>query len=368
MMKKQALVGMLIATLVLSDGIGVYAYGMEGKSSNSLSVNVETANSDLLDNYNNISENVSLGDIQCETVTIEKAAVDSPCNETAYSESAIVETCSREYNCLKVDTNLEVSENGVKHSKRYGSEGFDSIILETLDDAKKNALGKHKNCYKKSILSTIKSTKWILNTRNVRQTYCNRIYYLEYGDQVGMIPSGTCVQVTGSIMAEYYTRKGFAKTYEGAKYINAFKEMLYITFFDNQIHFKKLGNGEVWSSGTEDYYVPTMYEKFYQRHNNKTRGFRETDVDNLYSFIKNTISFSRPVHGGFVAPDKSAHAMSICGAYEITVEYKEKKKGKAKTKKYVYLVVNDGAKDCDDGNKRVQYIQKKYLDGIVTLS
>ncbi len=57
-MKKQALIGMLVATLVLSDGIGVYAYGMEGKSSNSLSVNVETANIDSMDNYNSIPENV----------------------------------------------------------------------------------------------------------------------------------------------------------------------------------------------------------------------------------------------------------------------------------------------------------------------
>lgn len=350
---------MLVATLVLSDGIGAYAYSMEGKSSNSPRVNVETANSDLMDNHNSIPENVEIKKALVETQYSETAKTETVSVETANVESVPVESASVEKKKHKYDAKKSDSD---ARRDRSGAAGIKDIIIETLDGAKKDAKNKHKDCYSKSVLKCEKSTKWILNTRNIKQSYCNLIYSID--QKLDYIPSGTCVQVAGASMTEYFTRKGFSKTYEGAKYIYAFSEMLLRTMMDNQITFVKGKNG-VESSGTHPHYFPYMYEYFYLRHNKKTKGYL---WDHDYESVKNLNKLSRPVHGTFYAPNKDGHSMVINGAYEITIEYKEKKKDKSKTKTYVYYTVNDGYKDSTKGDGRVQYVQRKYCGNITTLS
>ena len=74
---------------------------------------------------------------------------------------------------------------------------------------------------------------------------------------------------------------------------------------------------------------------------------------------------AKPVVGKFHSPRRSEHGMVILGYYDVEVYYK--KNGENRTTTFRYYAVNDGYKECYEGNYRVQYIADRYIDLIFKL-
>lgn len=68
-----------------------------------------------------------------------------------------------------------------------------------------------------------------------------------------------------------------------------------------------------------------------------------------------------PVKGKFVALNEDCHAMVIAGYYDITVKYKKSRSSSYSYITYRYYTVNDGWKHSTKGDRRIQYIRRKYL-------
>lgn len=189
-------------------------------------------------------------------------------------------------------------------------------VLDTPTRVKSKLLFTNYPCYKKGIISKKQTTKYILGVKNYNQKWLN--WYYNKCRKANI--DGSCTEVAGTSLQEYYTRKKYAKTYAIGDYR----------------YFKRPLIG----------------------------GFM---TKNLYNRVKAKNATGKPVIGHFRV-GAEGHSMIIIGCYkyEYYVQATKKNSSKVKATKYVYAVC-DGWHDCAKGDERVAYIFADYLKSITEL-
>ena len=226
------------------------------------------------------------------------------------------------------------------------------IVLETLDDAK-NAAIKDTKGSSKTIYKAVQS-KWILGTTNISQGWMNAKYKKEYPKQAKL--TGTCSEISATILTEYYNRKKRCVILPSAGRM----QQEWFKPFANYIETaKSLGIYPADSDGGTCYEY-RMTTPFYKKYNKSMKSIHYTK--NVSDKIEELHNKAIPVIGGFTAPNGDGHSMVIAGYYDITVKYKKKGKNTYSYITYRYYTVNDGWQHCTEGNKRIQYVRRQYLD------
>ena len=165
---------------------------------------------------------------------------------------------------------------------------------------------------------------------------------------------GTCSIVAGTSMAEYYTRKGYAKTLGHSSYKKIFTSMVQMGY----------GSGAYNGTTTADskfYKVLSAYYKSYKK--NKYGYFIRDSVD---YFVEANNKNAKPVVGHFHTTG-TGHSMVIAGYYDVTVKYQKTKNSRMQTKTIRYYAVNDGWTNSTSGDARISYIDSKYLKSITRI-
>ena len=224
------------------------------------------------------------------------------------------------------------------------------IILYSLDDVEKDALKNYASCYSKSVIIR-RTSQYICETYNYNQTELNRYFKSEYNRAI----DGSCSLVASTSVAEYYTRKNFARTMGHSNYKPLFGMLTTIGFSTGAYNGASTDSTKLYKVVNSFYniYSKTGYGKCYTR-----------DLENT---IKRYNKNKRPVIGHFVAPNNDAHAMVIAGCYEATVTYKQKKNSTPKKNTMKYYVVNNGWFSATSGTKRLSYVRSDYLKNSITI-
>ena len=247
----------------------------------------------------------------------------------------------------KTKTNVELSEKEVTQCK----DTMSKCVLSTIDDMKADALKDYKNYYDKSADAKLTSN-YLLLCYNFKQTDLNVYYKTEYGVNI----SGSCAMVASTSVAEYYTRKGFAKTLNYSKYKQIFSSFVSLGIGSGVYDRKKTYCGRLYDV-VNKYYCSYDYW-----------GYGKNTTTNIENEISKYNKNKKPVVGHFRAPSGDGHSMVILGYYDVTVKYKKKKSdSKYKTNKIRYYAVNDGWENCKSGDKRVSYIRSSYLTSGITI-
>lgn len=156
-------------------------------------------------------------------------------------------------------------------------------------------------------------------------------------------------------MAEYYTRKGYAKTLGNSKYKRIFGTMVTLGYGTGAYNGKE-------TTRNKFYKVISAYYDIYEK---------MKDGEYVQSLVAKRIKEynekKKPVIGHFTAPNKDGHSMVIVGYYDITVSYQKTKQSKVETKTVRYYVVNDGWSYATSGGERISYVRDTYLKSITKI-
>lgn len=245
-------------------------------------------------------------------------------------------------------TNKESSE--AIYECAASKKNMEECVLDTLNEVEKDVLKNFSKYYSKKANVKRKSV-YLLSTYNYNQRDLNIFYKKEYG----AIINGSCSMVASTSAAEYYTRKGFAKTLNSSKYKNIFSSMVLIGF----------GTGAYNGESTQYSKLHQVIGTYYNSYGKSGYGkYVTTKVgDEITAYNKK----QRPVVGHFQAPNKDAHAMLIVGYYDVTVNYKKTKDSKPESMTVRYYAVNDGWNNATSGEKRISYIRSDYLKNGITV-
>lgn len=224
-------------------------------------------------------------------------------------------------------------------------------VLDTPTRVKSKLLFTNYPCYKKGIISKKQTTKYILGVKNYNQKWLN--WYYNKCRKANI--DGSCTEVAGTSLQEYYTRKKYAKTYAIGDYRNAFTKLVDLGIKNGAYNKKSTQNGLAKN-------ILTDYYRYFKRP--LIGGFM---TKNLYNRVKAKNATGKPVIGHFRV-GAEGHSMIIIGCYkyEYYVQATKKNSSKVKATKYVYAVC-DGWHDCAKGDERVAYIFADYLKSITEL-
>ncbi len=283
-------------------------------------------------------------------------AISVPEVEEAYCETGIVtpkeETPMTETSAVQREFGHSCELETIKEQERQeqehatGALSMSDVILETLTDAKNDALSKYSNYYSKSIVSTIKSM-YILSTYNYKQLYMNAVY--------GKI-SGSCAEVSATSVAEYYTRKGYAVTLGHKNATDIFTKMVNYGFI----------TGAYTGTSTYTSKLKMIYTEYYKGYKKSLTGKYITS--GIETHINNYNIYAKPMSISIQAPNGDDHTVTVAGLYDIIVKYKKKKGDAYSTSTYTYYAINDGYKGSTSGDARIQYVRKKYVYGATYIS
>lgn len=247
-----------------------------------------------------------------------------------------------------------------KENAAYSSLPVTEVAVETVEECKTEALGRaaaagYSSC---SIYSV--DEKYLLATNNYDQTYLSSGFEITYKTDA----PGTCSEVAGTSVAEYYYRKGYGGTLGHSDRQTIFNRLL-LEATECGAYPAHPKNGGTYSSKFKN--AMTGYYDYY---NVDLKGNYDTLL--LKSKIENSLSSYKPLIGNF-STSASSHAMCICGYYDITVRYK--KTSGASSYSYItyrYYRVNDGQKSGfvqyeNQTNDRLQYIYEGYLTSITRI-
>ncbi len=322
--------------------------------------------SNLLQNYAYGKSNVE--NVKCEVSASEpKEVSDSEPREVSASEPREVsasepgEVSASEPREVSASEPREVSvsepknkyetKQEFKYDKEATKKEMDKIVLSTIEDMKEDALLPYKSYYKKSVDDCKLVSKYLLDTYNYSQTELNAQYQKEYGSKV----SGTCSEVACTSIAEYYTRKRFAKTLGYNKYKNIFNSMILLGY----------GIGAYDGMGTDVGSIYKIVNSYYTTYGFKGYGTRKTI--SIRSNISDYNKKKKPVLGSFVSPKGEGHSMVVAGIYELKITYKKTSKSKQKSVTVYYYAVNDGWYKATSGDNKISYIDEKYLKNGITI-
>ena len=251
--------------------------------------------------------------------------------------------------------------------RKVGKVSIRDLIFETSDDAVEDAK-KTCNRYSGAKFVSSKGNYYSLNystntikSVNYSQSDLNAFYYSYKKKKV----NGTCAEVAMTILSEYYNYKQYCEILEKTK-----KNKRSISYW--QIYFC-----DYIDLATKEKYFPAREEKggtklgyyhvfklFYDMFGKKVEGKASyATKSEMKELIKHILKYNnRPLIGDFFASeedDAEGHTMVIVGLYTITITYKLN--GKTYSYNVDYYVVNNGGNNCEEGNKRIQYIRTTYL-------
>ena len=242
------------------------------------------------------------------------------------------------------------SRNDFSYESASKKQTIYNIVLDSLDDIKKDALKDYSKYYSKEA-KVEKKSKYVCWTYNYSQTKLNKYYKKEYGVNI----SGTCSMVASTSVAEYYTRKNYAKTLGRFKTNQLFSSLVLMGF----------GTGAYTGNSTKYALLYNVINKFYNTYNKTNYGKYITE--NVKKEVNAYNRRNRPVVGHFRAPNGEGHAMVIAGYYEVTITYQKKKNGTKGKKVIGYYAVNDGWNECTSGNRVLSYVRSDYLKNGITV-
>lgn len=233
--------------------------------------------------------------------------------------------------------------------------GMDDIVVETLDDAKNDALSRPSGS-KNAFIADVSQSEGVWGTHNFSQSWLNKAYKIEFGIKI----NGTCSEVAATILSEYYNRKERCVISSDRKGYQS----TWFPYFDKYITIASCLGIYKSSGGTDSDRLCIIFEPFYNMYNKSMEGKKYTSnlSDNVDKLHKKAI----PVIGTFVAPNKEAHSMVIAGYYDITVVYRTESNTNYKSTTYRYYAVNNGWDSSCKGDKRIQYIRRSYLKHNIT--
>ena len=166
--------------------------------------------------------------------------------------------------------------------------------------------------------------------------------------------SGTCSLVAATSVAEYYNRKKYTS-------IKNFSDKPQFVKMVAAGYLTKAFNG----NGTVTGKLPKVFEKYYSSY--KIKLSSNNDIFRTENTIKSYNKNAKPVVGHLEAPNGKSHTVVVIGTYDVTMKYRKKLSKKYTTKTFKYYAICDGWNDCSSGNKRVQYVEAKYLKCITKL-
>lgn len=265
------------------------------------------------------------------------------------------ECFTKEYSFLSYFDNKEGKKKVGESYSECGLESIIDAVLETQDDAEEEA----KSSYSSYKYVSVSSEYERLNTYNYSQSTLNNYFNSHYSDNK---VKGTCSEVASTSAVEYYDRKGYTD-------IRNFNEngcfcVLMNCAIDTGAWKHNGGKGS-----TTDSQLKKVISKYYDIYKEDYDGNYDTTF--LKTKIYSSIDDGKPVMGAFHVTTKDGtdegHCMNICGYLEVTVKYKNNKYLPYNSKKIIYYIVNDGWTNCKSGNKRIQYVNSKYLTSITRI-
>lgn len=254
-----------------------------------------------------------------------------------------------------VDVTLETTDDVLKDASIFGNEGYGSYLeLKRWNDTD----------FTTNVLGTVNFSQAGWDTSY--STLKNR------GGKTYVTYDGACSEVAMTILAEYYNYKNVAKISDSDSRYCSHWEYYFGKFMDiarakgvypmERKMVKESGLETLVVSGTNSNFACVL-SAFYKDKDIKLRGnYYRSKEEKKKDFKKDMrekvvsrLDLNNPVIGQFAVPNGGAHSMVIVGIYRVVRLNNIKN----------YYVVNDGWKNCESGNHRIQYIDEKYLNSIV---